>query len=133
MFTWLIDNFVLLKDEKFRPVWLLWAGSSIVFMWIFFWWAIGLWPTDAMGAGFAKSVDLAELAQTVETRLNSVESRAVAGELLESRTAQCSSDSQQVRQFHAERIQRLMREYRELTDGPYRLPDCSELVAPSDD
>ena len=119
MVTWLIDNLVLVRDEKTRPIWYLWAGSSLVCMWLFFWWAIGAWPLEAFGQGFARAEDVQGIkVQLLET------------DVLRARIAQCEAPTSEVRQFYATRLQRLQREYQALTKNDFPLPTCAEIVGP---
>jgi hypothetical protein len=46
--------------------------------------------------------------------------------IFDARLRQCSATSQESRQFYAEKVQELLRKFRE-TEGQYRLPSCEEV------
>lgn len=113
----MISRLLDLAMSTERPAhWYLWVGLSTVFMWLFFWWSVGLAPS-AFGGGFAR----AESVSMVRIRL-------LEADLLQLRIRQCTSTGDGSRTFYAKRIIELSREYRIIANQSYAPPPCDDVI-----
>lgn len=82
-------------------------------------WACGWVPGVS---GFAMADEVSDVKEDVKT----IQIDLVDAQIFEQRLRQCQS-TDQARQVHAQRLQRLLRRYQELTGRNYQLPSCSDL------
>ena len=94
-----------------------WFAAGVLSFWMFFWWSIGMWPTEIFGAGFARTEQVQNLyVSNLET------------DLIDLRIRQCSATTNESRQFFLQRLQEKEREYYEITGHAYVRPSCNEVV-----
>lgn len=116
MVRWIADNFIPIHGERPTPVWYAWAGTSILLIWFFTFWAMGWMPNTAFGSGFARA-----------EQVNAIYVTLLENELVETRIRHCTAAKPQPRQFFFEQLQRKQRKYYELTGQRYELPTCRDL------
>lgn len=100
-----------------HPLWFVWAGGSILSLWMFFWWSLGLFPTTAFGSGFSRAED---------TKFNTqmlLESR-----LLTTKQKQCLASDAESKVYWANELIRLMNLYRDKLGVDYYEPPCAAVV-----
>ena len=117
-------NLVLTADSDSRTGLLFraWIALSILALWFFFWWSIGMWPSKTFGEGFAR----------VE-QVSSIQVLLLEQNLLELRTRHCQAlqAGSQSAQFFLNTLREKEREYHELTGQMYPRPDCSDVLIPT--
>lgn len=99
-----------------HPLWFVWAGGSISLLWLFVWWSVGAFPTEAFGGGFAKVED---------AKFNT--QMALESRLLDIRIKQCLAvDDSKV--YYTSELIRLKDLYHEKLDKEYDERPCKEVV-----
>lgn len=81
------------------------------------------WMAWAGMPGFAYASDVT----SVRNDVSSIKVELLEQRIFDTRLRQCESTSAEPRTFYREKLQELMRKYRELTAADYRLPGCEEL------
>lgn len=92
---------LLLAHVAFAFGWLAWAGLP----------------------GFAYAGDVT----SVRNDVSSIKVELLEQRIFDTRVRQCESASAEPRTFYREKLQELLRKYRDLTAADYRLPSCGEL------
>lgn len=106
--------------------------AAIVFL-VFMLWALGAFLIFGF-PGFARASDLEEKVETVSTQIASVnqEIKALKTDQLEQRIydterLRCSATTSESRRFYQGQVNKMMREYFNLTGIALDLPICAEL------
>lgn len=86
-------------------------------------WACGWLDRFGVGGGFAYAADMIRVSDDV----SSIKVELIEQKLFDTRVRQCSAQSREPRIFYSEKLQELMRRYRELTESDYNPPQCTEL------
>jgi hypothetical protein len=79
--------------------------------------------------GFARKDDLAALQQDVSLLKDEVRdgrAESIAGQLFDAKVQQCKSTGE-MRKIWAQRVSKLLEQYRKLTSQSYDLPSCEDL------
>jgi hypothetical protein len=92
---------LLVVHIAFACGWLAWTGIS----------------------GFAYASDV----QNVSDDVSAIKVELLEQRIFETRLRQCQSESAEPRTFYREKLQELLRKYRELMAADYALPGCREL------
>lgn len=81
------------------------------------------WLAWAGLPGFAYAADVT----SVRNDVSSIKVELLESRIFDTRVRQCESTTAEPRTFYREKLQELLRKYRELTAADYRLPSCGEL------
>ncbi len=110
------DFLNVLSNSKQR---VMLTTSSVLVFWFFAAWSLGMVP--AFGAGFARAEDVSAVqAQLLETAI------------IEARIRFCTApNGTPAKQFFLRAVNEKLTAYQDLTDVPYPLPLCEELVVAS--
>lgn len=116
MMDFFAKHFIPTEEGPAHPYWYMWVGASVLMLWLFVWWAIGMAPGTAFGNGFARQEAVTQIHITL-----------LENELMDTRIRHCSANKPAARQFFYEQLQKKQRVYYDLTGQRYELPQCEDL------